>query len=193
MARLSFDSATATDRLLITGRAANPGLEATLDGQPLEPVTVDAATQAFRVPAGAGGAVTLGFAADGAYRGLLLGGGVLAALTVLAAGGVLARTRRLTEKVGDEGASISVVSLGLATALLVAGWPGLAAAAVTLLVLRVTLIPAGLLAFSLVGVAGAWLARGPWPVGDYAGDSTVLALLLVAALTSLLPGSSRKT
>lgn len=185
--------AAPTDRLLVTGRAANPGLEATLDGRPLEPRTVDAATQAFVIPAGAAGTVTLGFAADGLYRGLLLGGGALAALTVLAAGAVLALTRRREGTPGDEGASTSIVALGAATVLLVAGWPGLLAAAVTLVVRRVTVIPAGLLAFSLVGVAGAWLARGPWPVADYAGDSTVLALLLVAALTSLLPGSSRKT
>ncbi|AJE34231.1 hypothetical protein B842_11930 [Corynebacterium humireducens NBRC 106098 = DSM 45392] len=186
-------SAAPTDRLLVTGRAANPGLEATLDGVPLEPRTVDAATQAFLIPAGAAGTVTLSFAADGLYRGLLLGGGALALLTVLAAGAVLVFTRRREEPPREEEASRSLVLLGAATALLVAGWPGLLAAAATLVVRRITVIPAGLLAFSLVGVAGAWLARGPWPVADYAGDSTALALLLVAALTSLLPGSSRKT
>lgn len=82
---------------------------------------------------------------------------------------------------------------GALTAFLVAGWPGLLAAGAALLVLRVTLFPPGLLAFVLAGVAGAWLARGPWPSGDYAGDSAALALLLVAALTSLVPGSSRNT
>ncbi len=185
--------AAPTDRLLITGRAANPGLEATLDGVPLEPRTVDAATQAFVIPAGVAGTVSLGFAADGLYRALLLGGGALAALSVLTAVAILAFTRRREGQPDDRGTARSLVVLGAATALLVAGWPGLLAAAATLVVRRITLIPVGPLAFSLVGVAGAWLARGPWPVADYAGDSTVLALLLVAALTSLLPGSSRKT
>ena len=185
-------TASDAERLFITGRAANPGLRATLGGRELEPVTVDAATQAFRIPAGVSGTVVMAHEADGLYRSLLLGGGILASLTALAAGLVLARTRRREEEWEETGASTSIVVLAL-TAGLVAGWAGLAAAAVTLLARRVTIIPAGLLACGLVGVAGAWLARGPWPVADYAGDSGVLAILLVAALTSLLPGSSTKT
>ena len=179
-------------RLLITGRAANPGLRATLGGTALEPVTVDAATQAFRVPAGVGGTVELSFAADGTYRAWLLCGGVLALLTVLAAAVTLAVTR---PRAGRLGASESrgVVGLAAVTAGLAAGWPGLVAFAATLVVRRVTLIPPGALAFALIGIAGAWLARGPWPAADYAGDSPVLAILLVAALTSLVPGSSTNT
>lgn len=181
------------DRLLITGRSANPGLRAQLGGQELEPVIVDAATQAFRIPAGAHGRVEFHFAGDPAYRGLLFGGGVLALLTVLACLVLLLRTRARQQALPDKERGTGLLLLGAAAAGLLAGWPGLLAAGVSVLVLRWTVIPAGLLAFTLLSVAGAWLARGPWPVGDYAGDSTALALLLVAALTSLLPGSSRKT
>ncbi|MCS5480548.1 DUF3367 domain-containing protein [Corynebacterium sp. YIM 101645] len=181
------------DRLLITGRSANPGLRAHLGGQELEPAVVDAATQAFGVPAGAGGRVEFSFAGDPAYRGLLFGGGVLALLTVLGCLVLLLRTRPGEREVPDNRTGPGLLILGVVAAWLLAGWPGLLAAAGALLVLRLTIIPAGLLAFSLLSVTGAWLARGPWPVGDYAGDSTALALLLVAALTSLLPGSSRKT
>ncbi|MDO5670895.1 MAG: alpha-(1-_3)-arabinofuranosyltransferase family protein [Corynebacterium sp.] len=179
-------------RLLITGRAANPGLQATLGDTALEPTTVDAATQAFRIPAGAGGTVEMSFAADSTYRAWLFGGGVLALLTVLAAATTLAVGR---PRAGRLGASTSrgVVVLAAVTAGLVAGWPGLAAFGATLVIRRVTLIPPGVLAFTLIGIAGAWLARGTWPAADYAGDSPVLAILLVAALTSLVPGSSTKT
>ncbi|MDO5512358.1 DUF3367 domain-containing protein [Corynebacterium sp.] len=182
----------AGERLLITGRAANPGLEATLGGALLEPVTLDAATQAFRVPAGVGGTVEMTFAPDRPFRLWLIGGGVLALLSALAAGVVLARTtRREVELAETSGRALVLLAAG--SAWLVASWPGLLAAAAALLIRRFTLIPPGLLSFTLVGIAGAWLARGPWPVGDYAGDSPVLAVLLVAALTSLLPGSSRNT
>jgi arabinofuranan 3-O-arabinosyltransferase len=182
-----------TDRLLITGRSANPGLRAGIGGQELEPVVVDAATQAFRVPAGTAGRLEFSFAGDPAYRGLLFGGGALALLTVLGCLGVLARTRPGEGAVTGRRGGPGLLLLGAVTAWLLVGWPGLLAAAAALLVLRLTVFPAGLLAFTLLSVAGAWLARGPWPSGDYAGDSTALALLLVAALTSLLPGSSRKT
>ncbi|QGU05687.1 alpha-(1-_3)-arabinofuranosyltransferase domain-containing protein [Corynebacterium comes] len=184
-----------TDRILLTGRSANPGLQASVAGLPLEPLVVDAATQAFRLPAGTGGRVEFSFAGDPAYRGLLFGGGALALLTVLGAAVVVIRGRRgeWTVVGPRPGTGVGLLSLGAVTAFLVAGWPGLLAAMVALLVLRVTLIPAGLLAFVLLSVAGAWLARGPWPSGDYAGDSAALALLLVAALISLLPGSSRNT
>lgn len=180
------------DRILLTGRAANPGLQASMGGRPLEPLVVDAATQAFRVPAGTAGTVDFSFAGDPAYRGLLFGGGVLALLTVLAAAAVVIRGGRGERAAAQVRPGPGLPALGVLVAFLVAGWPGLLAAGVALLVLRITLFPPGLLAFVLTGVAGAWLARGPWPSGDYAGDSTALALLLVAALTSLLAGSSRK-
>ena len=144
------------------------------------------------VPAGASGDVEITFGPDAVYRQILLGGGILALLGVLAAGVVLAVSRRREEELRASESS-GLVLLAALSAGLVASWPGLLAAAATLAVRRFTLIPPGLLAFTLVGIAGAWLARGPWPVGDYAGDSGVLAILLVAALTSLLPGSSRKT
>ena len=184
--------ASGDERFLLTGRAANPGLQATLGETEPQPVTLDAGTQAFRVPAGASGDVEITFGPDAVYRQILLGGGILALLGVLAAGVVLAVSRRREEELRASESS-GLVLLAALSAGLVASWPGLLAAAAALAVRRFTLIPPGLLAFTLVGIAGAWLARGPWPVGDYAGDSGVLAILLVAALTSLLPGSSRKT
>ena len=190
-------AAAGTERILLTGRAANPGLQASVGDLALEPLVVDAAAQAFRVPAGAAGTVEFSFAGDPAYRGLLFGGGALALLTVLAAAAVVLRGGRAGWAApGPDlgpGQGPGLLVLGALTAFLVAGWPGLLAAGAALLVLRVTLFPPGLLAFVLAGVAGAWLARGPWPSGDYAGDSAALALLLVAALTSLVPGSSRNT
>ncbi|WP_245974829.1 DUF3367 domain-containing protein [Corynebacterium alimapuense] len=173
------------DRLLITGRAANPGLQAELAGSQLEPITIDAATQAFIVPAGAGGQVRFSFAGDSAYRGFLFGGGLLALVSIVVALIVLSRTRAQAFEL-DEGQVPGLAIFGGMVITLVAGWPGLLAGLVTYAILRITIIPGGLLAAALLSISGAWLARSPWPSGTYAGDSEVVMLLCVAALASLL-------
>jgi len=183
-------TAAGEDRLLLTGRAANPGLRATVDGQALEPVTVDAASQAFRLPAGVSGTVEFSFAGDPAYRGFLFGGGILALLTAVGCLLVLARTRRgPAPDLPETGSGIGLQVLGAAGLVVVAGWPGLLAGVVALVIRRITVFPAGLLAALLIGIAGAWLARGPWPSGTYAGDSDVLAWLCAAGLACVLPGA----
>ncbi|MCT2582771.1 DUF3367 domain-containing protein [Actinophytocola sp. S1-96] len=70
---------------------ANDGWVASMDGRPLERIRVDGWQQAWLVPAGAGGTVTLEFTPDARYRGALAAGGVTA---VLLAGSVLVPARR---------------------------------------------------------------------------------------------------
>ncbi|MEW2859375.1 hypothetical protein AB1A63_15125, partial [Lactiplantibacillus paraplantarum] len=70
------------DRLIVTTRAFNEGLRATLGVTELEPVRIDAGAQAFRVPEGAHGEFRMRFAGDGAYRYSLIFGGAFSLLVL---------------------------------------------------------------------------------------------------------------
>ncbi len=187
-------TATGNDRLLVTGRAANPGLRAEIDGVPLEPRAVDAATQAFLIPAGVSGRVEFSFAGDAPYRAILFGGGALALLTVLGCGLLLTRRREAFHPVastrGTSGAGL--LALGAAALTIVTGWPGLVAGVLVFLVRRYTVFPAPVLTAVLTAIAGAWLARSPWPSGSYAGDVEVVPLVCAAAVACLLPPLSSR-
>lgn len=76
----------ATSRVLAMRENTNDGWRATTaDGQRLTPIVVDGWQQAWIVPAGVGGAITIEFAPDQPYRlALVVGFVLLAALVVLA-------------------------------------------------------------------------------------------------------------
>lgn len=227
------------DRLLITGRAFNEGLRGELRSTPgsaqdsapgstsassseplaLEPRSIDADTQAFLIPAGAGGTFHMSFAADRAYRVGLGLGGALAALTTALCLLVMSRGPRsqatapassATYAAHDSAATGPVADAALpasqtasparfahsslsarvllalliaATMALVAGLPGVAAAAAAWAITRWTTLRSDYLAGALTLAAGAMLARAPWPTEGYAGDSLVVQLLCVAAIT----------
>jgi arabinofuranan 3-O-arabinosyltransferase len=83
--------------VLATTENFNHGWSATLDGHTLQPLTLDGWRQAWVVPAGAAGTITLEFGADHAYRiSLLLSLLALAGLVLVALGlgGAARRTRR---------------------------------------------------------------------------------------------------
>lgn len=218
------------DRLLITGRAFNEGLRGELrspstaavstpgsaqdsapdstpasssEPLPLEPRSIDADTQAFLIPAGAGGTFHMSFAADRAYRVGLGLGGALAALTTALCLLVMARSPRphsaspaasaaytahntASSSPATHSSSSARVLLALliaATMALVAGLPGVAAAAAAWAITRWTTLRPDYLAGALPLAAGAMLARAPWPTDGYAGDSLLVQLLCVAAIT----------
>ena len=227
------------DRLLITGRAFNEGLRGELRSTPgsaqdsapgstsassseplaLEPRSIDADTQAFLIPAGAGGTFHMSFAADRAYRVGLGFGGALAALTTALCLLVMSRSPRsqatapassATYAAHDSAATRPVADAALpasqtasparfahsslstrvllalliaATMALVAGLPGVAAAAAAWAITRWTTLRPDYLAGALTLAAGAMLARAPWPTDGYAGDSLLVQLLCVAAIT----------
>ncbi|OFN78610.1 alpha-(1-_3)-arabinofuranosyltransferase family protein [Corynebacterium sp. HMSC074E01] len=217
------------DRLLITGRAFNEGLRGELrspstaavstpgsaqdsapdstpasssEPLPLEPRSIDADTQAFLIPAGAGGTFHMSFAADRAYRVGLGLGGALAALTTALCLLVMARSPRphsaspasaaytahntASSSPATHSSSSARVLLALliaATMALVAGLPGVAAAAAAWAITRWTTLRSDYLAGALTLAAGAMLARAPWPTDGYAGDSLLVQLLCVAAIT----------
>lgn len=227
------------DRLLITGRAFNEGLRGELrspstaavstpgsaqdsapdstpasssEPLPLEPRSIDADTQAFLIPAGAGGTFHMSFAADRAYRVGLGLGGALAALTTALCLLVMARGPRphsaspaasaaytahntASSSPATHSSTSARVLLALliaATMALVAGLPGVAAAAAAWAITRWTTLRSDYLAGALTLAAGAMLARAPWPTDGYAGDSLLVQLLCAAAITcACLP--SRRT
>ncbi|HCT9181362.1 TPA: DUF3367 domain-containing protein [Corynebacterium aurimucosum] len=196
----------------------------------LEPRSIDADTQAFLIPAGAGGTFHMSFAADRAYRVGLGIGGALAALTTALCLLVMARGPRSqaaapasptasaassgayaahdttsTSPVADAAlpassaasqtpsparvahsstsARVLLALLIAATMALVAGLPGVAAAAAAWAITRWTTLRSDYLAGALTLAAGAMLARAPWPAEGYAGDSLLVQLLCVAAIT----------
>src|SRR5690606_22185099 len=80
--------------LLTVHENSNSGWSATLDGEPLESVTVDGWQQGFVVPAGAPGTIELRFEPSTGYRAALIVGGCLVVL--LAVGALLDRRRPAT-------------------------------------------------------------------------------------------------
>lgn len=178
-------------RILMPGLSANAGLRAHLDGRALEPTVIGAGMQGFVIPARAHGEVEISFAGTAPYRvSLLVGLGLLAA-TLIASAVLVARRPEASpgpvELHGDAGLGAGAVLL--AALALAAGLPGLLAAGTVAAIRRWTLIPASVLAGFFVTVGGAWLARAPWPSSGYAGDEVILAVVLAAALSCLLPGA----
>ena len=171
----------------------------------LEPRSIDADTQAFLIPAGAGGTFHMSFAADRAYRVGLGLGGALAALTtalclLLMARGPRPHSASPTSPAASAAADSQTLSparvahsstsarvllalLIAATMALVAGLSGVAAAAAAWAITRWTTLRSDYLAGALTLAAGAMLARAPWPTDGYAGDSLLVQLLWVAAIT----------
>lgn len=90
--------AAGDEAVLRVAENPNPGWEATLGGQELEPVLVDGWQQGWLVPAGEGGTIRLSYGPDGVYRVGLLGGGVLALLLVLVTLGLAVLDRRRTPR-----------------------------------------------------------------------------------------------
>ena len=169
----------------------------------LEPRSIDADTQAFLIPAGAGGTFHMSFAADRAYRVGLGIGGALAALTTAlclllmsrgprphsaspAASAAYAAHNTASSSPATHSSTSARVLLALliaATMALVAGLPGVAAAAAAWAITRWTTLRSDYLAGALTLAAGAMLARAPWPTDGYAGDSLLVQLLCAAAIT----------
>lgn len=165
------------ERLLVTGRAYNPGLRGFLGDTELSARQVDAATQAFVVPAGVGGQFRMEFAGQRPYQLSLIGGGALALVTVLACAWAL-RRRGTARPLADATGITPWIILAVAAASPAAGAGALAGwACARWTTLRPAWLTAGLLL-----AAGAMLARAPWTSATYAGDSWLLAALCGAAL-----------
>ena len=179
----------AGDRLILTTRAFNDGLRATLGGTELEPVRIDAGAQAFRVPEGANGEFRMRFAGDNAYRYSLIFGGAFSLLVLALCLWVPWRreddTPYMPKPNGNWAPTVAVI----------ASFPfqGLAAVALAWVVRRFTVLPMHRVAAAAMALCGLVLARAAWPAANYAGSSTFLVvagLFAVACLTSRAPGTS---
>jgi arabinofuranan 3-O-arabinosyltransferase len=97
----SWTSSTRTLRVTATTRSYlevnenfNPGWRAVLNGQPLQPVRIDGWKQAWVLPAGTAGVVTLTYPPESVYRDAVIGGLVALALVILVALAVPRRRAR---------------------------------------------------------------------------------------------------
>jgi arabinofuranan 3-O-arabinosyltransferase len=172
--------------LLVVPENFNAGWQATMDGQRLRAIRVDGWQQAFEVPAGGGGTVTLTFTPDRPYRaGLAAGAGaaVLVGLLALAPG---RRRRSLVAPARGAGWLVALPVMALAVAL------GGVAAAVLLIgaMLVRQLRPGALPAIAFVaGAGGAAIAvvgriQGngqEWAYGGFVQAATLAAVCAVAA------------
>lgn len=193
-------AASPAPRVIWRPVSANDGLRATVGGRELTPTLVDGWQQAWIVPAGVSGEFHLEFTATGAWRGGIIGGGVLAALVLL---GTLVVRRRVREArpAPNTPADLPAAMAPVVTtvlAVLVAGWPGF------LVTVAVQVATAGLArvlgrrrpesapglpgwlaiaAGTVTGVAGVVASWEPWPGSGYLAATWGVQLLLVAALS----------
>lgn len=208
------EDAAGEGRLLVTGRAFNEGLRGELVDASgtvteLQPTSIDAATQAFVLPAGASGQFRMSFAGEAAYRtSLFVGAGVslvtLAALLLFPLARPTANTqfatarRRHTRRLLAAELTLPAWVFPVAAVAVsgaVVGPAGAVSAAAAWAITRWTTIRPVVLAPALLGICGLWLARAPWPDAHYAGDSLLAACLAagaVACLSQSRAGSSTK-
>ncbi|HEY0639297.1 MAG TPA: alpha-(1-_3)-arabinofuranosyltransferase, partial [Pseudonocardiaceae bacterium] len=162
------------DSLVVVPENANPGWVATFGGRELERMRVDGWQQAWFLPAGDGGRVTLEFRPDRSYRTALLAGGLL--VLVLAGLALLPvrRSRTAPEPVATR--SWWGVAIALTGLLLLLGGPVPVIALVACLAARhyrrdalPVVAAAGVVVAAGIAVAGRLLghgqdwAFGPWP------------------------------
>ncbi|MBL0748195.1 alpha-(1-_3)-arabinofuranosyltransferase domain-containing protein [Nocardioides baculatus] len=185
----------------------NTGWEADLDGRRVEPIRVDGWQQAWIVPEGTGGTLTMRFAPQATYTAVLVAGLVVSGLLLLA-GLVLLVTRRSgsgplrasaasasawRDWPAASAARLPVVAIALVAVVATMGWVAAAAFVVGAAWLRRDLSRLVLLAVVLVvasGVLDAW----PLPVPGSVADGLAVAgvgLALALALRGLSPGESR--
>ena len=190
--------ARSTGGLLVVRENANPGWEATLNGQPLTAVEVDGWQQGWRLPSGGPGIVRLVFAPDTTYRWGLLVGALAAVLLVLFAFVRRPRGRARVHPAAVAAAEwssvrrVDAVVIGCATVTLavVAAWalPVLAALIAVALVLPDR--PSRLVRVSVI-VGASCAAYGalvlhPWASGgSYAGAWGWVQLCVAAALAAV--------
>ena len=208
------DDAVGEGRLLVTGRAFNEGLRGELVDASgtvteLQPTSIDAATQAFVLPAGASGEFRMSFAGEAAYRTTLFVGAAvslvtLAALVLFPLARPTANTqfaaarRRHARRLLATDPTLPAWAFPVAAVAVsgaVVGPAGAVSAAVAWAITRWTTIRPVVLAPALLGICGLWLARAPWPDAHYAGDSLLAACLAagaVACLSQSRAGSSTK-
>ncbi len=175
-------AAAAEPRVLEVTENFNPGWTATAGGKSLQPVRVDGWKQAYVLPAGVGGEVTLEFAPDAGYRAGLLAG-LLAVLAVVVLAVRPPRQPQLPA-VGSRALPRVTAALIAVGVTLTLGLPGLAVLLVAALALRRASLPAvaflGVMVAVVVAVVAGVRPEG-WPS---VVEGCALALAWAAVLRS---------
>ncbi|MEU1003273.1 DUF3367 domain-containing protein [Streptomyces tibetensis] len=181
---------------LTTYENFNDGWRATLNGKELTPVRLDGWQQGWRVPAGAGGEVTLSYEPATTYDAALIGSGVgIAVLLGLALWRRRAPNPDTPQPVPPlPGLWLGTVALTL-VAVVIAGWFALLVPALALLAARrhALLVPIAFAALAGAGIVAAFGAGEPVGAGGGAFGhlAQLLALIgLFASLVSLREGPS---
>ncbi|MDY5785624.1 alpha-(1-_3)-arabinofuranosyltransferase family protein, partial [Corynebacterium sp.] len=190
--------ASTSERLILTTRAFNDGLRASVGGIELEPELIDAGMQAFRVPPGVSGEFTMTFAGERPYRASLAVGAAVSLLTLVAclvaclAAARMSRPRPRVSRHHRASAPHPAATTAAATwvpplftAAAVGLAPGAASALAVWAIRRLTLIPSWVLASGSITAMGLWLARAPWPQENYAGSSVLVLIAGCAAIAAL--------
>ncbi len=178
-----------TDRVVVWHEGYNRGWRASLDGFDLRPVQIDGWRQGFIVPAGKAGLIEARFDPDAAYRGGLLGGGVLVLLALIAA---LAWGRRRAPEPEPESATprrgmrrAGAIALTAAAFTVMGGVGGLALAVVAWLIpSRLRLRASGGAGVALVLAVALWpsLSDDTWSTALTQALGLLLLALAAAAL-----------
>ncbi|MFF9115847.1 alpha-(1-_3)-arabinofuranosyltransferase family protein [Streptomyces massasporeus] len=179
---------------LTTYENFNDGWKATLDGKELTPVRLDGWQQGWRVPAGAGGSVTLAYEPATTYDAALIGSGACIAVLL----GLALWRRRAPNPDAPQpvpplpGLWLGTVALTL-VGVVIAGWFALLVPALALLAARrhALLVPIAFAALAGAGIVAAFGAGEPVGAGEGAFGhlAQLLALIgLFAGLVSLREG-----
>jgi arabinofuranan 3-O-arabinosyltransferase len=183
--------AASVPRTLELAENANAGWTASLDGQVLQPLRVDGWRQAWLVPAGAGGEVSMRYSPDGPYRAVLMIGAAAAMLLLLVA---LVAVRRRPSATSLPPAPAPSGGRALRTAAAVVGLLALGVAGLVGVLLGQRAV-SGRRRGVVVAGAGVLLATtaaiiAPWPVGTtYAQSWQVVAALASSAGLGLVLGA----
>jgi len=175
-----------SESYLVVPENANPGWIATLDGHVLQPARIDGWQQAWLIPAGTEGVISLDFQPDRPYRQGLLAGALLVLALVAAA--LLPARRRAPPPAPTQNRSWWAGALTAIALLLLLGGPIPLIALLGCLVLRHLwphALPAvavsGVLAATTVAVAGRLTGHGQ----DWAFGAWTQAMLIVAVAATI--------
>jgi len=187
------------DSYLFVPENANPGWVARLDGRVLTRARVDGWQQAWLIPAGPGGIVTLDFEPDRPYRtGLLIGG--LFVLALVAAACLPVWRRRAPPTRPAPIRSWWAGAFAVLALLLLLGGPAPLIALLGCLLLRrlwsralPAVLAAGVLAATAVAVAGRLLGHGQdWAFGPWA-QAAILVAVSAAVAAFLYPATDPRS
>ncbi|MEU6472096.1 alpha-(1-_3)-arabinofuranosyltransferase [Streptomyces massasporeus] len=174
---------------LTTYENFNDGWKATLDGKELTPVRLDGWQQGWRVPAGAGGNVTLSYEPATTYDAALIGSGVGIAVLL----GLALWRRRAANPDAPQpvpplpGLWLGTVALTL-VGVVIAGWFALLVPALALLAARrhALLVPIAFAALAGAGIVAAFGAGEPVGAGEGAFGHLAQLLALIGLFAGLV-------